>query len=74
MKAIGIKMVELQPIRASMALSTGYKIGNAHPDDSGKCNYNPCSLDMRRLCTNRFVEGYTKGYARVKKDIKERII
>lgn len=30
MKAIGIKMVELQPMRASMALSTGYKIGNAH--------------------------------------------
>lgn len=40
----------------------------------GKCNYNPCSLDMRRLCTNRFVEGYIKGYARAKKDIKERII
>lgn len=40
----------------------------------GKCNYNSCSLDMRRLCTNRFVEGYTKGYARAKKDIKERII
>lgn len=39
-----------------------------------KCNYNPCSLDMRRLCTNRFVEGYTKGYTRAKKDIKERII
>jgi hypothetical protein len=37
----------------------------------GKCNYNPCSLDMRRLCTNRFVEGYIKGYARAKKDIKE---
>lgn len=35
MKAIGIKMVELQPMRASMALSTGYKIGNAHPDDMG---------------------------------------
>lgn len=40
----------------------------------GKCNYNPCSLDTRRLCTNRFVEGYIKGYARAKKDIKERII
>ena len=35
MKAIGIKMVELQPMKASMALSTGYKIGNAHPDDMG---------------------------------------
>lgn len=35
MKAIGIKIVELQPMRASMALSTGYKIGNAHPDDMG---------------------------------------
>lgn len=35
MKAIGIKMVELQPMRASMALSTGYKIGNAYPDDMG---------------------------------------
>ena len=33
----------------------------------GKCDYNPCSLDMRRLCTNRFVEGYIKGYARAKK-------
>lgn len=40
----------------------------------GKRNYNPCSLDIRRLCTNRFVEGYIKGYARAKKDIKERII
>lgn len=40
----------------------------------GKCNYNPCSLDIRRLCTNRFVEDYIKGYARAKKDIKERII
>lgn len=37
----------------------------------GKCDYNPGSLDMRRLCTNRFVEGYIKGYARAKKDIKE---
>lgn len=37
----------------------------------GKCNYNPCSLNMGRLCTNRFVEGYIKGYARAKKDIKE---
>lgn len=37
----------------------------------GKCDYHPCSLDIRRLCTNRFVEGYIKGYARAKKDIKE---
>lgn len=37
----------------------------------GKCNYNPCSLDMRSSRTNRFVEGYIKGYARAKKDIKE---
>lgn len=37
----------------------------------GKCDYYPCSLDMERLCTNRFVEGYIKGYARAKKDIKE---
>lgn len=35
MKAIGIKIVELQLMRASMALQTGYKIGNAHPDDMG---------------------------------------
>lgn len=35
MKAIGIKMVELQPMRASMALSSGYKIGKSHPDDMG---------------------------------------
>ena len=31
MKAIGIKIVELQPIRTSMALQTGYKIGKSHP-------------------------------------------
>lgn len=37
----------------------------------GKCDYYPCSLDMGRLYTNRFVEGYIKGYARAKKDIKE---
>lgn len=28
-------MVELQPMRASMALSIGYKIGKSHPDDMG---------------------------------------
>lgn len=40
-----------------------------------KCNYsNICSLNMRRLCTDRFVEGYTKGYARAKKDIKEKTL
>lgn len=31
----GVKMIEATPMRASMALSTGYKIGNAHPDDIG---------------------------------------
>jgi hypothetical protein len=35
MKAIGIKMVELVPMRASMALQHGYKTGDAHPDDMG---------------------------------------
>lgn len=30
MKAIGIKMVELQPMRASMALSTGYNTWNPY--------------------------------------------
>ena len=35
MKAIGIKMVDLQPMRASMALQTGYAIGYSHPDDMG---------------------------------------
>lgn len=35
MKAIGIKMIDLVPMRASMALQHGYKIGNAHPDDMG---------------------------------------
>lgn len=35
MKAIGIKMVELQPMRAALAIDYGYKIGNAHPDDMG---------------------------------------
>lgn len=32
-KFIGVKMIEATPMRASMALSAGYKIGNAHPDD-----------------------------------------
>lgn len=35
MKAIGIKMVELQLMRAALAVDYGYKIGNAHPDDMG---------------------------------------
>lgn len=35
MKAIGIKMVELQPMRVALAIDYGYKIGNAHPDDMG---------------------------------------
>lgn len=35
MKAIGIKMVELQPMRVALAVDYGYKIGNAHPDDMG---------------------------------------
>lgn len=35
MKAIRIKMVELVPMRASMALQHGYKTGDAHPDDMG---------------------------------------
>lgn len=34
-KFIGVKMIETTPMRASMALSAGYKIGNAHPDDIG---------------------------------------
>ena len=29
-KFIGVKMIEAVPLRASMALSAGYKIGNAH--------------------------------------------
>lgn len=35
MKAIGIKMVDLIPMRASMATRNGYKTNNAHPDDMG---------------------------------------
>lgn len=38
----------------------------------GKCNYNPCSLDMRRLCTNRFVEGYIKDMQEQRKILKKR--
>lgn len=34
-KFIGVKMIEAVPMTASMALSAGYKIGNAHPDDMG---------------------------------------
>nr|UVY36703.1 MAG: hypothetical protein [Bacteriophage sp.] len=34
-KFIGVKMIEATPMRASMALSAGYKIGNAHPDNIG---------------------------------------
>lgn len=35
MKAIGIRMVELVPMRASMALQHGYEIGIVNPDDIG---------------------------------------
>ena len=38
----------------------------------GKCNYNPCSLDMRRLCTNRFVEGISKDMQEQRKILKKR--
>lgn len=34
-KFIGVKMIEATPMRASMALSAGYKIGNAHPNANG---------------------------------------
>ena len=34
-KFIEVKMIEAVPMRASMALSAGYKISNAHPDDMG---------------------------------------
>lgn len=34
-KYIGIKMIEAYPMRASMAVRNGYKIGNSHPDDMG---------------------------------------
>lgn len=37
-KFIGVKMIEATPMRASMALSAGYKIGNAHPDDTINAN------------------------------------
>lgn len=61
-----------------MAIKVSVK-AKAHQSDGlsrhcGKCNYNPCSLDIRRLCISRFVEGYIKGYAKAKKDIKKRII
>lgn len=35
MKAIGIKMVELQPMSARCAAIKGYKTNNAHPDEDG---------------------------------------
>lgn len=35
MKAIGIKMVDLVPMRANVALQHGYKTNNAHLDDMG---------------------------------------
>lgn len=35
MKAIGIKMAELQPMRAALAVDYGYNIGKSHPDDMG---------------------------------------
>lgn len=35
MKAIGIKTVDLKPMRASEAISLDYRIGNANPIDEG---------------------------------------
>lgn len=55
MKAIGIKMVELQPMRASMALSTGYKIGNAHPDDMA------CQLTSMRNYSDTLLSRLTRA-------------
>lgn len=34
-KYIGIKMIEATPMKASMALEHGYKIGNHNADDLG---------------------------------------
>ena len=35
MKAIGVKLVDIIAMSASMAIEHGYKVGNAHPDDMG---------------------------------------
>jgi len=35
MKAIGVKMVDIMPMSASIALQYGYKVGNANPNDMG---------------------------------------
>lgn len=57
MKAIGIKMVELQPM-SSMALSSGYKIGKSHPDDMG---YEVTYLDGYKSWTPKDVDVTTIG-------------
>lgn len=55
MKAIGIKIVELQPMRASMALQTGYKIGKSHPDDMA------CQLTSMRNYSDTLLSRLTRA-------------
>lgn len=77
MKAIGIKMVELQPMRASMALSTGYKIGNAHPDDMGyeiTPSADNDTFDREKIVVelNQFVNTWNP-YVEPKEEIKDEV-
>lgn len=75
MKAIGIKMVELQPMRASMALSTGYKIGNAHPDDEDitpSADNDTFNREKIVVELNQFVNTWNP-YVEPKEEIKDEV-
>lgn len=65
-KFIGVKMIEATPMRASMALSAGYKIGNAHPDDIGY------EVHGQAACvkTENFDLNIGSNYARIKAEDK----
>lgn len=63
MKAIGIKIVELQPMRASIALQTGYKIGNPifRKLDAEERNDMACQLTSMRNYSDILLSRLTRA-------------
>lgn len=76
MKAIGIKMVELQPMRAALAVDYGYKIGNTlHivlediTPDANNDIYNPEKVVVE---LNQFMNTWNP-YVEPKEEIKDEV-
>lgn len=71
-KFIGVKMIEAVPMRASMALSAGYKIGNAHPDDTTLTCLTGFEVHGQAACVKpeNFDLNVGSNYARIKAEDK----